>query len=80
MKKVLFLIILMAHFSCERPTEKTNVPEPVQASFDKKYPGVKVTEWQVQHDKYVAKFTRGNEEIEAEFIGDGTFLREEKED
>ncbi|HEX8547084.1 MAG TPA: hypothetical protein VF691_09000 [Cytophagaceae bacterium] len=77
MKKIFIAIILSAAMSCERATESVNVPDPVQASFKEKYPGVSAVKWQVQHDKYVAIFNQENKEVEAEFNADGSFLKED---
>ena len=77
MKKVLIVLTVVAFMSCQRATDQINVPEPVQTSFNKKYPEAKAIEWEVQHDKYIAKFEKDGAEIEVEFIADGTFLKEE---
>lgn len=69
---------LLFFSSCEKGIDRVSVPAPVKVAFAVKYPEPSEVEWKNRHSKYVAKFERNGEEVEAAFSADGTFLGEEE--
>jgi len=86
MKKILAIAciccISLVMSSCEGSTLKqSDVPPEVVTSFNVKYPGATNAEWKKEKsdgkDVFEAAFKVNGEEIEAEFLPDGTFYKEE---
>ncbi|HMJ48774.1 MAG TPA: hypothetical protein VK498_15690 [Ferruginibacter sp.] len=79
---VITICISIAMVSCEGNSVKpSDVPPAVVTSFDTKYPGATNAEWKKEKsdgkDVYEAAFKLNGKEIEAEFLPDGTFYKED---
>jgi uncharacterized membrane protein YkoI len=84
MKKNFLLIAIVAScffISCkDKKVPAESVPDTVKTAFTTKYPGVTVDKWEseVKEGKtiYGADFKMDGKSKEAEFDGDGNFLKE----
>ena len=82
-KSILFGILFSIMIaSCESHTEisEDKVPAAVVTAFKAKYPGATITKWVTEKKDgqtiYEAVFKQNNEEEEAEFNADGSFIKE----
>ena len=82
-KSILFGILFSIMIaSCESHTEISDdkVPAAVVTAFKTKYPAATNTSWITEKKDgkliYEAKFKTNDEEIEAEFNDDGSFIKE----
>lgn len=77
----LLLCALLTACSTEFKIVSSDVPQPVIASFQQKYPAAQNTEWEAEkvdgHLTFEAEFKLDGKEKEAYFKPDGTFLKEE---
>jgi len=86
MKNLLLAIGLAASLavgcsSNESKTNEENVPTAVVASYQQKYPGAVTKKWKMEKEDgnlvYEVKFKMNDKNMEAEFLPDGTFSKEE---
>lgn len=54
---------------------QTEVPEAVQATFDKLFPEVEYVEWEDDGEEFFAYFRYEERETEAAFLEDGTWIQ-----
>ncbi len=77
------LVIFLVQSCSEEEIPQSQVPQPVIAAFQKKYPGATDMEWEKEKENgkiiYEVEMKINGKEIEAEFDEDGTFLKEEEE-
>lgn len=84
-KSIIYLavIVMTTLFSChnEQKVSASQVPQTVITAFQTKYPNITVDKWVTETEKgktiYEAKFKNNNEDAEAEFDENGTFIKEE---
>ncbi len=81
MKKITLVFMASAFTSVmfAQEMKETEVPAAVKTSFSKKFPGVKVTEWEKEGENIEAKFTANKIESSAVFDSKGTFMEHEQE-
>lgn len=84
MKKSLLvagLVALMGLGACSDGVKESDVPATVKSSFQAKYPGATDAKWKKETSDgkkvYEAEFKLDGKEIEAEFLEDGTFHKED---
>ena len=77
----LLFAVIMATSCSDNKISEDKVPAPVVNAFKTKYPAAANTKWITEKKDgktiYEAQFKDGNEEIEAEFNEDGTFIQED---
>jgi hypothetical protein len=83
-KSFLFICLIASIFlsACgDHKIKEDQVPGAVVAAFKAKYPAATGTEWIPEKKDgktiYEAQFKSNNEEIEAEFNEDGSFIKED---
>ena len=82
MKKIIIPLALLLFAACnEKKIAASDVPSPVQAAFNAKYPNSSDVKWEQEKEKgkiiYEADFKVNGKEIEAEFDSTGKFIEEE---
>lgn len=79
--KFTFLTILLCFgfiISNAQKIKEVNVPENVKESFSKKYPGLKVEQWEKDGVDYEAEFILNKSEASAVFEANGNFKESEQ--
>ena len=78
---VMISIIMLTSCAAEFEIMSDDVPMAVSSAFKAKYPDVSNPEWEVEKEDgrlvYEAEFKLQGKKKEAEFIPDGTFIKEE---
>jgi len=86
MKKILFkifvLLFILTSCASELRIAFADVPQAVVNSFNQKYPGAKITGWEIEKEKnkpmvFEVSFLHNGKKSSAEFKPDGTFVEEE---
>ena len=85
MKQFIFTLSIVAVMtlftSCDASIKESDVPAAVKTSFNAKYPGATKTEWKKEKtdgkDVFEAMFNLNGKDVEAEFLPDGTFYKED---
>lgn len=76
-RKISFLLIMFAGFSVPAMSQ---APEAVLNAFSQMFPNATDVEWEMDEDTWEVEFEMGDdEEYEADFAPDGTWLETEKE-
>jgi hypothetical protein len=80
MKVTILTILLCFGFiiSSAQNIKENNVPENVKESFSKKYPGLKVEQWEKDGVDYEAEFLLNKGEASAVFEANGNFKESEQ--
>lgn len=82
MKKITILTIVLCFgftIAHAQNIKEANVPLAVKESFSKKYPGLKVEEWEKQGADYEAEFRLNKSEATAVFEANGNFKASKQE-
>ncbi|MBS1586048.1 MAG: PepSY-like domain-containing protein [Bacteroidetes bacterium] len=77
--KKLILVGLMLITACAfaQKIDVSKVPATVKKSFDKAFPGVKTSKWEIEKKDYEANFTQNGKKMSALFSADGKWLETE---
>ena len=79
-KLFLFASAAMIAVACNN-NPQNEIPSKVQSAFEEKYPGAELKKWEVEKENgqtiYEVKFKVADQNKEAEFDENGTFLKEE---
>ena len=79
-KLILFAALII--FGCASNAQKIkqeNVPAPVAQAFNKMFPNIISSKWELEEGNYEVSFKKNNEKTEVVFSNDGKYLQTEKE-
>lgn len=72
--KIVALTLMIGVMSNMAFAQAINVPQKVQAAFSAKYPQIKPSNWKLENGQYVASFIQGNQDCEAIYANDGSWI------
>ena len=79
-KLILFAaLIILGCASNAQKIKQENVPAPVVQAFNKMFPDIISSKWELEEGNYEVSFKKNNEKTEAVFSNDGKYLQTEKD-